>query len=156
MGYQLFLWPPVAQFLEFGCTLVSKSKQIYTSGTSLQQAETESATKRLLELSRRISVSTSLNNPSRILSVQDRNLQTICDGCISISNELLQKLELLKVQDNEKFRQFKCIRQALKSVWSKRAVDDISNHLDAFRREMDGHVLVSIRYVPHSSQDKDK
>jgi hypothetical protein len=77
--------------------------------------------------------------------VEVRNLRAVCDGCISISSELLQKLEKLKVQDGEKFRKYKCFRQALQSVWSKGAIDEISDRLQAFRNEMDGHVLASIR-----------
>lgn len=140
----------VTQFIEFGCSLVSKSKEIYRSanGASLQQVEAESAIKRLLELSGRIKASSRLETQIPPIVWEDQALQAICDGCILVSNELLQKLEKLKVQDGQKFRRYKSFRQALKSVWSKGAVDDIVIRLDAFRKEMDAHVLVSLRYNP--------
>jgi hypothetical protein len=135
----------VAQFIEFGCSLVSITKEIYTSagGAPLQQIEAESAIKRLVELSGRI------KSPSK-LGVQgttDDALQAICDGFISVSNELLSKLEKLKVQDGQKFRRYNSLRQALKSVWSKGSMEDVANRLNAFRKEMDAHMLVSLRLV---------
>jgi hypothetical protein len=49
----------VAQFLEFGCSLVSKTRQIYksASGATISQAETTIATRRLLELTQRLKAS---------------------------------------------------------------------------------------------------
>ena len=92
-----------------------------------------------------------LNHDPALVSVEDRNLRAICDGCILILGELLQRLGKLKVQDGEKFRKYKCFRQALKSVWSKSAIDEILDRLLVFRKEMDGHVLASIRYSESQS-----
>jgi hypothetical protein len=141
----------VAQFIEFGYGLVSKSKEIYTSadGALIQHIETESATNRLIELNERIKASLHLENYAHVprsVSAQDESpLKDICDGCISVSAELLSRLEKLKLQDGQKFRKYKSFRQALKSVWSKGAVDDVANRLNAFRKEMDAHILVSLR-----------
>jgi uncharacterized protein with PIN domain len=126
----------VAQFLEFGCSLVSKSKEIYRSaeGASSQKIEVESATKRLVDLSAKIRE-----------GAEDQALQTVCDGCISVSQTLLAKLEKLKVQDGQSLRKYKSFRQALKSVWSKGSLDDVAKRLKAYQEEMDAHVLVSLR-----------
>jgi hypothetical protein len=130
----------VPQFIEFGCSLVSKSKEICRSagGGLIQQIKAESATKRLVELSGRIKESAALENQNTgCASQEDQALQVICDGCVSVSNELLSKLEKLKVKDGQKHRKYKSFRQALKSVWSEGAVDDVANRLSAFRKEMD-------------------
>jgi hypothetical protein len=127
----------VAQFLEFGCSLVSKSKEIYRSaeGASSQQIEVEAATKRLVELSARIKA-----------GAEDQTLQAVCDGCVSVSQILLAKLEKLKVRDGgQSLRKYKSFRQALKSVWSKGSLDDIAKRLKTYQNEMDAHVLVSLR-----------
>jgi hypothetical protein len=126
----------VAQFLEFGCSLVSKSKEIYRSaeGASSQQIEVEAATKRLVELSARIKA-----------GAEDQTLQAVCDGCVSVSRTLLAKLEKLKVRDGQSLRKYKSFRQALKSVWSKGSLDDIAKRLKTYQNEMDAHVLVSLR-----------
>jgi hypothetical protein len=136
----------VAQFIEFSCSLVTKSKEIYTSahGTPLQQVEMEAAVKRLIELSERIKTAPSRNRGS---IAQDQALTSICQGCATISNQLLAKLNKLKLQDSVKHRGYKSFRQALKSVWAKGSIDEMAARLIAFRREMDAYVLVSLRCV---------
>jgi hypothetical protein len=143
----------VAQFIEFGCTLITKSKEIYnsTQGALLQQVEIEEATRRLVDLSERIKTSTHLQtNPDPSIETdvtENEALVTICQGCLSVSNQLLSKLNALKVADGQKHRGYKSFRQALKSVWSKGAVDDLAKQLNSFRDELDAHILVSLRYV---------
>jgi hypothetical protein len=138
----------VAQFIEFRCSLVSTSKDIYKSaaGASVQRVEVEYATKRLVELSER------MRPQANREGVKDAALQRICDECISVSNELLSRLEKLKVQEGQKLRKYHSLRMALRSMWSKAAMDDITSRLNAFRKEMDAHMLASLRRVrimPH-------
>jgi len=47
----------VAQFVQFASSLVSKSREIYVHGASLDHVECESATKRLVELTANIRTS---------------------------------------------------------------------------------------------------
>jgi hypothetical protein len=62
-----------------------------------------------------------------------------------MSKELLVRLNQLKVEDGRKNRRWKSFRQALKSVWCKSAVDEIAKRLEYFKKELDGHILVSLR-----------
>jgi hypothetical protein len=68
-----------------------------------------------------------------------------------MSNQLLAKLNKLKVEDGQKHRGYKSFRQALKSVWAKGSIDEMAARLNAFRREMDAHILVSLRCVRGTS-----
>jgi hypothetical protein len=112
----------VAQFIEFGCTLIGKSKEIYhpKQGALLQQVEIEDATKRLVELSKRINISMHpQSNPDPSMEMdemENQALVVICQGCLSVSKLLLSKLDTLKVAEGQKHRGFKSFRQALKSV----------------------------------------
>jgi hypothetical protein len=140
----------VAQFIQFGCSLVSKSRQIYQSanGLPVQQIEAALAAKRLTELSERVKISRQVESRgSRGVSTDDQALEAICEGCISVSKELLSKLNKLKVEGGQKYRKFKSFRQALKSVWSKEAVNEAAQRLKAFQTELDVHLLVSLRRV---------
>jgi hypothetical protein len=140
----------VAQFLEFGCSLVSKSKEIYHSvdGALPRNISAEHATRRLIELSEVIKAGLVLDShqPDLALNVDDA-LRSICDGCIAASETLLSKLDKLKVQNGQGMRRFKSVRQALKSVWSQKSLDELAERLQYFRREMDAHILVSLRSV---------
>jgi hypothetical protein len=143
----------VAQFIEFGASLVSKSKEIYHSadGLPIQQLEAATAAKRLVILSERIKTARQLEHARTEESFREdgsadeQALEAICDGCISVSKQLILKLEKLKVNDARKHRKFKSFRQALKSVWSKQAVDEIAGRLKAFQTELEAHTLVSLR-----------
>jgi hypothetical protein len=138
----------VTQFIEFGCSLVSKSKEIYASreGASIRQIEMESATRRLVELSGRMKASAGLEaQASRVLLAENVALDKICEGCTSLAQELICKLEKLRVQDGARHRKFKSFRQALKSVWSKGAVEGIARRLNAYQKELDAHILVGLR-----------
>lgn len=138
----------VAQFIEFGSSLVSKSKEIYQSanGLQIQHAEAATAARRVTELGERIKLARQVERPG-MTDADEQALEVICEGCISVSKELLSKLEKLKVGGGSKHRMFKSFRQALKSVWSKEAVDEIARRLEAFQRELDAHLLVSLRLV---------
>ena len=138
----------VAQFLEFGCSLVSKSKEIYHSvdGALPRNISAEDATRRLIELSEVIKSGLVLDSHQPDLASKvDDPLRSICDGCIAASETLLSRLEKLKVQNGQGMRRFKSVRQALKSVWSQKSVDELAERLQHFRRDMDAHILVSLR-----------
>jgi len=140
----------VAQSIQFGSSLVSKSREIYQSanGLPIQQVEAALAARRLTDLSERIKVSRQVKSRgSQDVFTDDQALEAICEGCISVSKELLSKLEKLKVEGSKKYRKFKRFRQALKSVWSKEAVDEAARRLKAFQTELDVHLLVSLRRV---------
>lgn len=103
----------VAQFIEFGCTLVSKSKEIYESGhgASKQHVESAAAAERLVELSEGIKATLEVERAAGIQpSAQQQSLEAICDGCISVAWELLARLDKLRVQDCQKRRRWKSFR----------------------------------------------
>ena len=55
------------------------------------------------------------------------------------------RLDKLRIEDGAKKRRWKSFRQALQSVWSKSSIDVIAKRLESFRKELDGHILVSLR-----------
>jgi len=78
--------------------------------------------------------------------MQDQALEAITRSCLTLSQRLLSKLNKLRIIGGEKHRRYKSFRQALKSVWAKRGVDGMAARLAALRREMNDHVMVSLRY----------
>jgi hypothetical protein len=135
----------VVQFVQFGASLVSKTHEIYASheGTLSANVQVEAATKRLIGLV------DGLRGPlvagNSFPSVGSQELEDICNKCISISKELLARLNKLRVQDTHKHRKWKSFRQALKSVWSKDGIEATRKQLAACKDELDMHMTVSIR-----------
>jgi hypothetical protein len=74
-------------------------------------------------------------------------LEAICEGCISVSKELITKIEKLRVGDGRRYRTFKGFRQALKIIWSKETVDEMAQRLKIFETELDAHPLLSLKRV---------
>lgn len=77
-------------------------------------------------------------------SEEDEGLRTLCLSCNKIAGELVARLDLLKVGDRN--RNWKSIRQALKSVWIKSTLDEIAARLQAYRFQLNTRILLSLRY----------
>lgn len=151
----------VVQFLDFGCQVVSKAKAINRSvdGISIDHAQSEAAAKRLAKLAEGMRSSLQLESTassssgngfvlvSRHTLPEDEAIKILCTSCVDLSQELIAKFDRLRVSTGAKHRRWKSLRQALKSVWSKRAIDDISDQLNKHRKELEGHVLLSLRCV---------
>jgi hypothetical protein len=142
------------QFIQFGCSLVSKSKEIFRSndGRTLEHNECERAVDRLLELTGKLEtppketgdVTAALGIPG---SGATGAIKDICDNCIAIGRELRTGLEKLKLKEGASHRQWKSFRQALKSIFSKGDLDKLEARLLACRKELDSHLIANIRHV---------
>jgi hypothetical protein len=149
----------VVQFVEFTHKILSKGRQLYDSpnGALRDNEETETVTKRLQDLAETLKESIEkiprtkrapTSSAAKKLKDQYRQevrLRQICAECDAMSIELLQHLRDLKVPKGQEHRRWRSFRQALKSVWSKKGVDDMANKLDGLRKELDTQVLVLLR-----------
>ena len=136
------------QFVDFGCKLFSKSKEIYNSadGTPIGQQQAGNASKRLVELTDYLKKSLRVDQ-NRQSTPEDKALDAICNGCIEISNKLLATFEKLQVQNGTKYRRWASYQKAFISISSKREVDAMVSRLQSYKEELDTHVLVSLRWV---------
>jgi len=134
----------VVQFIDFSSKVVSKGCRIYLSvdGTLPKNLELEVVTNDLSRLAKGLKTH-GLDNVS--ISGEENLLQTISDECSTIADELLTRLEKLKVKSDTKQRGWKSLRQALKSIWSKEDLDELSGRLSLFRDQLQFHILVSMK-----------
>jgi hypothetical protein len=144
----------VVQFVDFGLKIVSKTKEIYNSskGESIDDALTEATAKRLTILAKDLESSLQLEGHQDLPS--DKALYNICVSCIILGNQLTARFDKLRIRNDSKHRAWKSFRQALKSVWCKGEIDAISRQLADHRKELDSHILFSLRCVtlfPHRS-----
>ncbi|KAH9213046.1 hypothetical protein DL95DRAFT_238642, partial [Leptodontidium sp. 2 PMI_412] len=136
----------VVQFVDFASKIVSKGRQIYktTDGVLRENAEAETVTIRLQELSKKVKDSIRAGNATELISVdseevqnQHIRLQEICKECTELGN--------LKVPKGSESRKWKSFRHALKSVWSKQALDSMAKRLETLRGELHTHILALVR-----------
>jgi hypothetical protein len=151
----------VVQFLDFGCQVISKARHINHSadGVSIDHAQSEAAAKRLVILAEGMRASLQLGSAtnavagnefvllSRHSMPEDEAIKVLCSSCTEIANQLIEKFDKLRLTNGTKHRRWKSLRQALKSVWSKKGIDDVTEKLNGYRRELEGHVLLSLRLV---------
>ena len=74
----------------------------------------------------------------------DQGLNSICDLCIDSTTELSNHLDKLQVK-GQKYRRWKSLRQALKTVWRKEDIDNIVRRLSLLRGQLEVHILASMR-----------
>ena len=131
----------VFQVVDFASSILSKGKDLYKSsdGALRENAEAETVTVRLRELTDNRRFTTQVTNPEEL------QLHEICNETKVISETLYLHLIKLKVPRGQERRKWKSFRQALKTVWSKPDLDRLAGRLAELRNELDTHLLVSLR-----------
>jgi hypothetical protein len=134
----------VVQFVQFGCSLVSKAHQFHNSasGTLPEHIECETATARIVELTERIKSSTNKVG----FGPQEKAIEAICLTCSDVSSELLARLHKLRLQPGIREWKWKSFRQALKTIWLKEDMNILEKRLLTCQRELDSHLIASTWY----------
>jgi hypothetical protein len=135
----------VVQFVDFGSRVLSKGHQIYRSvdGALSENIELETVTADLIELNTRLKRSLRPAGTIGCFSKTEQALEDVCNGCRGVSEELLVRLNGLKVQG--KRRRWKSLRKALKTVWTKADIDATAGRLAMFKNQLELQILVSLR-----------
>jgi len=138
----------IVQFIDFSGNLISKSVEIYRSidGALAEHVDTETAAKHLIFLSDKLRK----NDARQSLSTKtgrDGKLKELCDACESVAKDLLEALDKVKVDGKGKREQWKSIRKALRSVWSKEQIQELAQRLDNLRAGLNLHVVADLRWV---------
>ncbi|KAF2114525.1 hypothetical protein BDV96DRAFT_522208 [Lophiotrema nucula] len=129
----------IIQFLDFSCKLISKGKEIYTSGegASAVSLEIEVIHEDLCNVANAL-------GPQHTISAQDIHLQQLAKACQDVAQDLLNTVRSLKVDPQAQHRKWKSFRQALKSVWKQSRIEDLEARLDSFRKQLTLHLVLSI------------
>jgi hypothetical protein len=127
----------IAQLVEFGGMIISKSTQICRSpkGSLTGNVDVELATEDLRTLISKLkSTSPSADEPLKLLS----------DSCETVAKELLEVLDKLKVKE-KKHRKWQSIRLALLSEMKKEEIKDLEDRLSRFRDQLNLRITTDIR-----------
>jgi hypothetical protein len=133
----------IVQFVDFSIKLVSKGHSIYHSaaGTLPENLELEAITTNLSVISSRLKTYNKLGCRTE----DQQRLENMSTECGNIADELLVRLEQLKLVRDGKRTVWKRFRQALISVWNAKEIDNLSTRLRAFREELEFEILSSIK-----------
>jgi hypothetical protein len=142
----------IIQFVDFGCKLVSRSRQLYKSldGVLSDKVIVEVLAHDLKSLSTNLRNSLRENQPvdltRQVYSEDDAALDDLCRRCQGIAEKLLSRLYKLKVQGVSSYRNWESFKKALRSSWSREEIDSLAAQLHEIRSEIEFRVLISFRY----------
>lgn len=127
----------IAQLVDFGGMIISKSTQIYrsTKGSLTGNVDIELATEDLRTL---------ISKLKSTGTVADEPLKLLSDSCETVAKELLEVLDKLKVK-GKKHRKWQSIRQALLSEMKKEDIKGLEYRLSRFRDQLNLRITTDIR-----------
>lgn len=134
----------VVQFVDFTAKIVSKAREF--SGAASGHAQGVSSPQilaaDLMSLSEKLKGGLQATS-NEGLSDDDQALKEVCNGCIQLSEKMLQRLKSLNVREGD--GKFRVMLQASRSVWSQRELDDLANDLARFRGQLQLRVFASFK-----------
>ena len=132
----------VVQFVDFSTKILSTARKLYhsKSGNLPYHEELEYVTTDLSRLATRLQQPL---NQDESQASSSPGLQEICRACDKISQELLLRLEGLKV---EKKNAWKSFRGALQASWAKDDLKELVAKLDSYKQSIQTHILADLRY----------
>lgn len=134
----------IVQFVDFTSKIVSKGYRLYKSSALTDEyKKLEDVTLTLHNLTTRLKCSNT--NDLDSLSSDEKEIAELAVRCTELGEELLERLNALKVSRDARYRQWKSFRNALKLVWTKEKLDDMAATLSEYRDLLQFRVLLSIR-----------
>lgn len=136
----------VIQFVDFGTKLISKGKELYESadGVLADHAEVAAVSSRLVDLTKGLSASVEISTTKQPspAEIALRQVSLDCQGCAA---QFILAIDDLRVPCQR--RKWKSFRQALKSVWKEKGIEEQMIKLDRLRQLVIVHLLVVVKYV---------
>jgi hypothetical protein len=142
----------VIAFVDFGCKVVSQTRQIYKSvnGTLSDKVFIEALTDDLVALATNLEQSSPNTDSEKYdgyLSEDSVALGDLCRRCKLIAADLLSKLERVKVKDGSANRNWQSFKTALRATLGREEMDRLASQLSEIRSEIEFRVLLNFRLL---------
>lgn len=133
----------IVQFVQFASDIVSKFREIYTSAAGAARETIDLVT--LAENDIALQLRTSLQSPGILsaLTKEDQQLEDVRVQCREIATELLEALDMLKVEGAP--GKWKSFKKALKTVWEEKKLEAMGQRLAAFNNLLTRHTVIDTR-----------
>ena len=134
----------ICQLLEFGGRLVSGSLELYRSrdGTSSVHGELEFIADDLIEMCGALTQPESRIDQQHAIK-SELALIPLAQSCKVLGEEFLSVLNSLKVK--ARYQKIDSVRQALKSEWKRKTIQDYEKRLKSYRSQIAVHLLEILR-----------
>ena len=134
----------ICQLLDFGGRLVSGSLELYRShdGISSVHSEIEFIANDLTEMCGALMQPESRIDQQHAIK-SELALIPLAQSCKELGEEFLSVLNSLKVK--ARYQKIDSVRQALKSEWKRKAIQDYEKRLKSYRSQIAVHLLEILR-----------
>lgn len=129
----------IISFIDFGCNLISETREIHRSGVSAQYVDLQVVAQCLSELSGALQAP-STSAKSSPTPIGTNALTRVAISCKEVADELLTTLEELKM-GKKSHRKWQCFRQALATVWKKDQIEAFQGRLDNLRSQLNLQIV---------------
>jgi N-terminal domain on NACHT_NTPase and P-loop NTPases len=144
----LALASAVVQFVDFSSKLISKFRELYTSGGALpENGDLEQTTENLSNLSETLATAHQPKSHTTSISKDELAVQKLAFSCQEVASELLALLRDLKLQGtHQKLQSF---RQAWRSMHKTNKIEYFKNKLDRLQKQLNSRLLAIMRFGKH-------
>ncbi|KAI9708018.1 MAG: Ankyrin-2 [Bogoriella megaspora] len=132
----------VAQLVEISWKIVSKTHEITKNGALPEQRDIRIVSIDLQSVNKKVLSFLDLTGKDQHLTDDDEALYRLCKSSNQTAEELIKRLQL--VNTDGKYVTWKSFRHAIKSVWTKKDVDDTAARLQDYRSQLNTRILVSL------------
>lgn len=136
----------VAQILDFICTIVSEARQISSStqGASAGNIDLQNITQDLHSLL--ISLEASERSVKGQQSANDTQIRELAMSAKDAVSVLLNALQSLQVRGAGIRRKVHSVRQALRTVWKEKQINNLEKRLESYRSQISLRIVTALRF----------
>ncbi|KAI2470822.1 hypothetical protein F4781DRAFT_441423 [Annulohypoxylon bovei var. microspora] len=145
----------VLQFVDFTAKLIGISNELRNNAASSENRDHKVIATHLETLSQNISDSAkAISQTSATASPEEKALQPVADKCRELSKILLERLNKCGIQAGQNDSRFHRAKGAIKAIWNKREIEEISSRLEYFRSELILHFAFQTRKTQLDNQGR--
>ncbi|KFZ16661.1 hypothetical protein V502_04977 [Pseudogymnoascus sp. VKM F-4520 (FW-2644)] len=139
----------IVQFVEFSGKIISGSSELFQSSTGVLNSNEalEAITKGLVAMTSKLG-QLDLDDQSHLVSEEEQALQDLCRSCTSVADELLLRLNKLKVPTSigqGKRKRWKSAQHAVQSVWAEKELSTLGGRLAGFKQALELRIVAQLR-----------
>jgi hypothetical protein len=132
----------IVDFVDFTASILSKTRELSSHGTTKEAYNSEIVIRDLLKLSEQLQAGAQAASVAPQTD-DDKALEDSCGCCIGLSKTIIKRLEKLKL--NEGASKPRAFLHALKAVWSQKELQSEEVQLASYRSQLEFRVLTSFR-----------
>ena len=135
----------IIQVLDFSTKLLWKCKDLYEDGALHDFQDLEDITKRLTNLRIDLQLPSDAETAGTLKTPNERGLLDAAKGCSAIADQLVGKLDGLKVKGPHRKRQ--AVMKGIKAICEKNEIQDAQKQLANYQNVLNTKILVDLRFV---------